>query len=91
MPKLPSVSDSVAGKSAARAQIESIRKQLKNSELRFTSNQWQDGLRSIEGHVKTFIGLIEEFAKQAWLETAHAKRKPIPPPRYRPAVYAAAG
>ena len=28
-------------------------------------------------------------AKKAWLETARAKRKPIPPPRYRPAIYAA--
>ena len=46
--KLPPVSESVAGKSAARAQIESIRKQLKNSELRFTSKEWQEGLRSIE-------------------------------------------
>lgn len=28
-------------------------------------------------------------AKEAWLKTARAKRKPIPPPRYRPAIYAA--
>jgi predicted RNase H-like HicB family nuclease len=28
------------------------------------------------------------LAKQAWLETARAKGKPIPPPRYRPAIYA---
>ena len=28
-----------------------------------------------------------EIAKKAWLEAAHAAGKPIPPPRYRPAIY----
>jgi predicted RNase H-like HicB family nuclease len=28
-----------------------------------------------------------EQAKQAWLEAARAEGKPIPPPRYRPAIY----
>jgi ATP-dependent helicase/nuclease subunit A len=64
MPRLPSVSESAAGKSAARAQIDSIRKQLKNSDLKFTSAQWKVGLQSIEGHVKTFVFLIEEFARR---------------------------
>ena len=31
-----------------------------------------------------------EEAKQAWLESAQAEGKPIPPPRYRPAIYQAA-
>ena len=26
-------------------------------------------------------------AKQAWIEAAKANGKPIPPPRYRPAIY----
>jgi predicted RNase H-like HicB family nuclease len=26
-------------------------------------------------------------AKAAWLEAAHAEHKPIPAPRYRPAIY----
>ncbi|MCK6620994.1 MAG: type II toxin-antitoxin system HicB family antitoxin [Calditrichaceae bacterium] len=26
-------------------------------------------------------------AKKAWLEAAHANRKPIPQPRYRPIIY----
>ena len=29
-------------------------------------------------------------ARQAWLEAARAAGKPIPPPRYRPAIYQAA-
>ncbi len=28
-----------------------------------------------------------EKAKQLWLEMARVERKPIPPPRYRPAIY----
>ena len=31
------------------------------------------------------------IAKQAWLAAAKKHRKPIPPPRYRPAIYAVAG
>ena len=30
------------------------------------------------------------IAKDAWLETARKHRKPIPKPRYRPAIYAVA-
>jgi predicted RNase H-like HicB family nuclease len=29
------------------------------------------------------------LAKEAWLETARARHKEIPEPRYRPAIYAA--
>ncbi|MCA9428199.1 MAG: type II toxin-antitoxin system HicB family antitoxin [Candidatus Omnitrophica bacterium] len=32
-----------------------------------------------------------EIAKAAWLETAKSEGKPIPEPRYRPAIYQAAG
>ena len=28
-----------------------------------------------------------ELAETTWLETARADGKPIPPPRYRPAIY----
>jgi predicted RNase H-like HicB family nuclease len=28
-----------------------------------------------------------ETAKTAWLEAARAERKPVPEPRYRPAIY----
>ena len=28
-----------------------------------------------------------QIAKKLWLATAKAKGKPIPPPRYRPAIY----
>lgn len=28
-----------------------------------------------------------EIAKSAWLESARADSKPIPPPRYRPVIY----
>lgn len=29
------------------------------------------------------------LAKEAWLEAAREEGKPIPPPRYRPAIYVA--
>ena len=38
----------------------------------------QDALREVE------------IAKAAWLDAARASKKPIPPPRYRPAIYQAA-
>ncbi len=28
-----------------------------------------------------------ETAKRLWLDAARAEKKPIPPPRYRPAIY----
>lgn len=28
-----------------------------------------------------------EIARTAWLETARAEGKPVPPPKYRPAIY----
>lgn len=31
-----------------------------------------------------------QIAKAAWLEVARQEGKPIPPPRYRPAIYQAA-
>ena len=31
-----------------------------------------------------------EIAKEAWLDVAKAENKPIPAPRYRPAIYQAA-
>ena len=32
-----------------------------------------------------------ERAKAAWIEAARAEGKPVPPPRYRPVIYQAAG
>jgi len=29
-----------------------------------------------------------QLARRAWLETCRARKKPIPKPRYRPAIYA---
>jgi predicted RNase H-like HicB family nuclease len=32
-----------------------------------------------------------ERAKAAWIDAARAEGKPVPPPRYRPVIYQAAG
>jgi ATP-dependent helicase/nuclease subunit A len=55
MPKLPGLSDSVPGKKSAQAQIEAIRGQIKYPALRFTTEQWKEGLRSIEPHARAFF------------------------------------
>ena len=39
--------------------------QMKDKSLRFTTAQWQEGMKSIEGHARTFIGLIADFARTA--------------------------
>jgi len=31
------------------------------------------------------------IARDLWIKSARADRKPVPPPRYRPAIYQAAG
>ena len=49
-------------------------------------------LRSCSAHGETREEAVAEIcvAIELWLETAHASNLPIPEPRYRPAIYAAA-
>lgn len=48
-------------------------------------------------HCSAFGGTAEEalhevqLAKEAWLAAARETGRPIPPPRYRPAIYAVSG
>ena len=48
-------------------------------------------LQSCSAFGDTPQGALQEVlkAKQAWLEAAQATGKPIPEPRYRPAIYQA--
>jgi ATP-dependent helicase/nuclease subunit A len=73
LPKLPSISNSIPGKSAAQALIKNIQEQFNDSALRFTAAQWQEGLRSIDSHTRTFISLIEEFARRYHKEKQAAR------------------
>ena len=42
------------------------------------------------GHTREEALREVQIAKTAWLQTCRAKRKPIPKPRYRSAIYAMA-
>jgi predicted RNase H-like HicB family nuclease len=46
-------------------------------------------LKYCSAHGKTALEAVKqvEIAKAAWLEAAQDQGKPIPPPRYRPAIY----
>ena len=46
-------------------------------------------LKHCSAFAKTSQDALREVlvAKKAWLEAAKARRKPIPPPKYRPAIY----
>ena len=48
-------------------------------------------LKSCSAFGETPEGALHEVlkAKQAWLKSARARRKTVPAPRYRPAIYAA--
>lgn len=48
-------------------------------------------LKYCSAHGDTPQEALEEvlIAKAAWLEAAHAEGRPIPQPRYRPAIYQA--
>ena len=48
-------------------------------------------LKYCSAHGPTSEAALREvlMAKDAWLETARARGKPIPRPRYRPAIYQA--
>jgi predicted RNase H-like HicB family nuclease len=48
-------------------------------------------LKYCSAHGRTPLEAVKqvEVAKAAWLEAAQEQGKPIPPPRYRPAIYQA--
>lgn len=67
LPKLAAVSNSIPGKELAKAAVDSIRDAMTKGSfrdlLRFTSEQWQEGLRATQPHVEVFLGLVQEFGR----------------------------
>jgi len=65
LPRLGAVPNTVPGKEMAKGAVDAVRSAIKDGAwrdlLRFTSAQWQDGLRAIRPHAQTFLGLVEEF------------------------------
>lgn len=66
MPRLPNISNATPGKDAAAALIKPVQELFKDGPLvrglRFSSEEWRDGLRSIVPHGRVFLSLVEEFA-----------------------------
>jgi ATP-dependent helicase/nuclease subunit A len=68
IPKRPSISEDIPGKDIAVGLITPIQDQCKKGplidSLQFTSEEWQEGLRSIQPHVRVFLDLIDEFSSR---------------------------
>jgi ATP-dependent helicase/nuclease subunit A len=68
LPRLGAVSNSVPGKELAKSAVDSVRDAMTKGSfrdlLRFTADQWQEGLRATLPHTEVFLGLVEEFGKR---------------------------
>jgi ATP-dependent helicase/nuclease subunit A len=66
LPRLQAVSNDVPGKEAAKSRVDEVRDAVKNGPwrqcLRFSSEQWKDGLKRTQPHVEAFLSLVEEFS-----------------------------
>lgn len=67
-PPLARVPNSVPGKEQAKKAVDSVRKAMNDGALkdllRFSSAQWQAGLRAITPHAEVFLGLVEDFGRR---------------------------
>ena len=66
--RLPSMKNAPPEKEIVQAQIDAIRKEMKQgsiaSQSRFTEQQWRDGLASIYPAAKVFVDLTRDFRKR---------------------------
>ncbi len=64
---LPSVKNSVPGKTIAKDAVDAIRADMKDgplcSALRFTEAQWRDGMQRIAAPAEELLSLVEQFGK----------------------------
>jgi len=64
-PKLPPVPNTTPDKETAKAAIESVREEYKNGPwrgmLRFTADEWRNGMARTLPHARVFLDLVEEF------------------------------
>lgn len=72
--KLPKQSGDDSRIAAAKAAVESVRRPMKDGEwrslLRFTSEQWRNGMKAVLPHANAFLDLLGRFQKRY----DHAKR-----------------
>ncbi len=64
--KLPSMASALPNKELAKSIVDDIRDDVKKGSwrdiLRFSTKQWQDGLKATLPHAQVFLELVEEFA-----------------------------
>ncbi|MDB5304588.1 MAG: ATP-dependent deoxyribonuclease subunit, partial [Phycisphaerales bacterium] len=64
-PRLPSIRGEVANKELAKSLVDAVRSEAKEGpwrdRLRFSVEQWQDGLARILPHAEVFLKLVEDF------------------------------
>jgi ATP-dependent helicase/nuclease subunit A len=65
LPRLPSISNSVPGKETAKAMMDAVRKPMKEGMLfdmmRFTPEQWREGMTATLPHARVCLRLVEQF------------------------------
>jgi ATP-dependent helicase/nuclease subunit A len=68
LPKLPSMSNAIPGKDAAKTLMDNIRAELKDgtlrSILRFNCEQWTTGMKSMCDSARVFLSLVQEFGER---------------------------
>ncbi len=68
LPRLPGVSNAIAGKDVAKSVVDTIRNQMKKGAWRdvlaFKTAQWQQGLLETLPYAKTFLDLVGQFARR---------------------------
>lgn len=76
-PRLPPVRNDVPNKDAAKATVDAVRDAVNKGPwrdcLRFTPEQWQDGLRRVLPHAQLLLSLVKQF-EQRYREVKDASR-----------------
>jgi ATP-dependent helicase/nuclease subunit A len=66
--RLPSVPNTVPNKAVAKAAVDSLREAMKGGTwrdlLRFSPDEWTQGVRATLPHARVFLQLIEQFARR---------------------------
>lgn len=66
--RLAAVPNSIEGKELAKSYVDSIRKEMKEGawrqNLRFTQQEWKEGLLATLPHADAFLSLVQDFAQR---------------------------
>ena len=69
-PKLPAVRSEVPGKELGKSLIDGLKKDATSGGwrdmLRFSTQEWRDGLKKVRPHAGVFLELVEQFGEKVW-------------------------